>query len=238
MHIFQQPAFVLHARAYRETSLLLECLTRDQGRVGVVARGVRGARARVHRSDLEPFQRLAMDLSQRGDLATLRAVEPDGPAWRLRGQALLSGMYLNELLVRLCARQDPHPDVFDAYAATLARLHAPDEVPAWTLRRFERDLLGALGYALQLHGEAEDGSPLQAGLWYLYQADQGPRACASTHRHAVLGEDLLALGADRCPDADGLRRLRTMMRDVLRFHLGGTELRAWRMLQPGAFENG
>ncbi len=238
MLTYQQPVFVLHARPWRETSLLLECLTRDQGRLGVVARGVRGARARIHRSDLEPFQCLAMDLSQRGELATLRAVEPEGPAWRLSGNALLSGMYLNELLVRLCARQDPHPEVFDAYAATLGRLHA-GEPPGWTLRRFERDLLAALGYAMQLQVDAE-GHPLQADGWYRYLADQGPQACAAATRHAVRGGDLLALAltTDRCPDADGLRRLRSMMREVLRFHLGGAELRAWRMLAGGPVGTG
>ena len=229
MLTYQQPAFVLHARPWRETSLLLECLTRDQGRLGVVARGVRGMRARLHRSDLEPFQRLAMNLSQRGELATLRAVEPEGPGCRLRGNALLSGMYLNELLVRLCARQDPHPEVFDDYAATLDRLHA-GESPGWTLRRFERDLLSALGYALQLQVDAVQGRALEAEGWYRYLAEQGPEACAPTTRQAVRGADLLHLAADRCPDADGLRRLRSMMREVLRFHLGGAELRAWRML--------
>jgi DNA repair protein RecO (recombination protein O) len=232
MLTYQQPAFVLHARAYRETSLLLECLTRDQGRLGVVARGVRGARARIPRADLEPFQRLAIDLSQRGELATLRAVEPDGPAWRLRGAALLSGMYLNELLVRLCARQDPHPQVFEAYTATLGRLHA-EAAPAWALRRFERDLLDALGYALLL-SETEEGDPVEPDRWYHYQAEQGPQPCASSAPQAVLGEDLLALAADHDPGRDGLRRLRGMMREVVRFHLGGGELRAWRMLQPGS----
>lgn len=231
MLTYQQPAFVLHARAYRETSLLLECLTRDQGRLGVVARGVRGARARIPRADLEPFQRLSIDLSQRGELATLRAVEPDGPSWRLRGPALLSGLYLNELLVRLCARQDPHPQVFAAYAATLERLHA-GAAPSWVLRRFERDLLDALGYALVLR-ETEDGTPVEAGRYYRYLAEQGPQPCASGTPLAVRGEDLLALATDRDPGPDALRRLRGMMREVLRFHLGGGELRAWRMLQAG-----
>jgi len=231
MLTYQQPAFVLHARAYRETSLLLECLTRDQGRLGVVARGVRGTRARIHRSDLEPFQQLALDLSQRGELATLRAVDPDGPTWRLRGPALLSGLYLNELLVRLCARQDPHPEVFAAYATTLERLHR-DPDPAWALRRFERDLLQALGYALLLR-ETGEGEAVVQGRWYRYQADHGPQACGVDTRQAVLGEDLLDLAGDRCPGTDALRRLRGMMREVLRYHLGGAELRAWRMLQPG-----
>src|SRR5579871_1599800 len=104
MRIEQQPAFVLHARAYRETSLLLECLTRDFGRIGVVARGVRSQRGRLQRSQLEPFQPLLMDLQFRGEMASLRGAEPAGPAPRLVGDAGLSGLYLNELVVRLTGR--------------------------------------------------------------------------------------------------------------------------------------
>ncbi|KGI77459.1 DNA repair protein RecO [Oleiagrimonas soli] len=228
----QQPAYVLHARAYRETSLLLECLTRDHGRLGVVARGVRGPRSRLRRADLEPFQSLALDYSQRGELATLRGVEPIGALNRLRGDGLLSGLYVNELVVRLCARQDAQPGLFDAYAEILSRLDA-GAAPAWPLRRFERDLLQALGYAMQLRYDAQDGEALDPQAFYRYQPDGGPERCGPQTPQAVRGEDLLALADDRCPDDDGLRRLRVLMRDVLRFHLGGTELRAWRMLRPG-----
>ena len=122
MRIEQQPAYVLHALAYRETSLLLECLTREHGRLGVVARGVRGERARLKRAQLEPFQPLALDLLLRGELATLTAVEAVGTPQRLAGDAGLAGLYLNELVVRLSARQDPLPPLFDAYARTLTRL--------------------------------------------------------------------------------------------------------------------
>ena len=107
MRIDQQPAYVLHARPYRETSLLLECLTREHGRLGVVARGVRGERARLRRAQLEPFQPLALGLLLRGEMATLTAVETVGAPQRLEGDAALAGLYLNELVVRLTGRQDP-----------------------------------------------------------------------------------------------------------------------------------
>src|SRR6185437_6021625 len=110
MRLDQQPAYVLHARPYRETSLLLECLTRDHGRLGVVARGVRG------------------------ELAKLTGVETVGMPLRLTGDHGLAGLYLNELVVRLTARQDAHSALFDAYACTLARL-AAGEPAGWTLRR-------------------------------------------------------------------------------------------------------
>jgi DNA repair protein RecO (recombination protein O) len=229
MLLDQQPAYVLHARPYRETSLLLECLTRDHGRLGVVARGVRRERARLQRAQLEPFQPLALDLVLRGELATLRGAEPSGMPRRLTGDAGLAGLYINELVVRLTGRQDPQPDLFDAYARTLVRLAAPDTL-AWQLRRFERDLLTAIGYALQLEHEAESGEPLSPDGWYRYQVEHGPVGCAAGASRALRGAHLLALAADRRPDAVGLAALRRLMREVIRFHLGGGELHAWRVL--------
>lgn len=229
MRIEQQPAFVLHARPYRETSLLLECLTRDHGRVGVVARGVRREKARVQRAQLEPFQPLALDLLLRGELATLQAAEGAGPPQRLVGDTGLAGLYLNELVVRMTGRQDPHPELFDAYALTVARL-AQAEPLAWTLRRFERDLLDALGYGLQLEFEAESGEPVEEGQLYRYHAELGPLPCRPGTAHALRGADLLALSEDRMPDAAGLSALRVAMREVIRFHLGGSDLHAWHVL--------
>ena len=229
MRIEQQPAYVLHARAYRETSLLLECLTREHGRLGVVARGVRGERARLKRAQLEPFQPLALDLLLRGELATLTAVDAVGTPQRLAGDAGLAGLYLNELVVRLTARQDPLPPLFDAYAHTLARL-AGGESLAWSLRRFERDLLEAIGYGLQLQHDAETGEPLQPDAHYRYEVEQGAVRCAAGAARAMRGADLLALAQDHMPASGGLKSLRDMVREVIRFHLGGGELRAWRVL--------
>jgi DNA repair protein RecO (recombination protein O) len=229
MRLEQQPAYVLHARPYRETSLLLECLTRDHGRIGVVARGVRREKAQQQRAQLEPFQSLALDLLLRGELATLRAAEPVGTPLRLTGDAGLAGLYINELVVRLTARQDPLSELFDAYAHTLVRLHA-NEPLAWTLRRFERDMLESIGYALQLEFDGEHGEPLDPEGHYRYGAEAGAIRSGRDERDTIRGSDLLALAADRCPDANGLVALRRMMRQVIGFHLGGGELRAWRVL--------
>lgn len=229
MRIEQQPAFVLHARPYRETSLLLECLTLEFGRIGAVARGVRREKARLQRSQLEPFQRLSLDLLLKGELATLQGAEAVGPALRLEGQAGLAGLYVNELVVRLTGRQDPMPLLFDAYATLLQRL-ASSESQAWSLRRFERDLLEVCGYGLQLEFEGESGEPIEADRHYRYHAESGASPCRADVPHALRGGDLLALSQDVMPDTVGLSALRHMMREVIRFHLGGGELRAWRVL--------
>jgi len=229
MRIEQQPAYVLHARPYRETSLLLECLTREHGRLGVIARGVRGEKARLRRAQLEPFQSVAMDLLLRGELATLTAVEPVGVPLRMIGDAALASLYLNELVVRLTERQDPFPGLFDVYAKTLVQL-ATGEPLAWTLRRFERDLLEAIGYGLQLEYDSESGEPLESDGHYRYLVDQGAVRSVASHAKVVRGSDLLALQQDQMPDNAGLRALRDLMREIIRFHLGGGELRAWRVL--------
>ena len=229
MRIEQQPAYVLHARPYRETSLLLECLTREHGRLGVIARGVRGEKARLRRAQLEPFQSVAMDLLLRGELATLTAVEPVGVPLRMIGDAALASLYLNELVVRLTERQDPFPGLFDVYAKTLVQL-ATGEPLAWTLRRFERDLLEAIGYGLQLEYDSESGEPLESDGHYRYLVDQGAVRSVASHAKVMRGSDLLALQQDQMPDNAGLRALRDLMREIIRFHLGGGELRAWRVL--------
>lgn len=229
MRIDQQPAYVLHVRPYRETSLLLECLTRDHGRVGVVARGVRSERGRLLRSQLEPFQPLVLDLLLRGELATLRGVDSVAVLPRLLGNAAMAGLYANELVVRLTGRQDPHPALFGIYGQVLGRL-VDDQPLAWTLRRFERDLLDAIGYGLQLEFDAGSGEALAPDGLYRYDVEQGPLAVTGQVPRALRGADLIALACDRAPDAAGLAALRDMMREVIRFHLGGAELRAWRVL--------
>jgi DNA repair protein RecO (recombination protein O) len=230
MLLEQQPAFVLHSRPYRETSLLLECLTRDMGRVGIVARGVRGVRSRFPRAQLEPFQPLLLNLQWRGELATLRHAELSSSPLRLSGDAALAGLYINELVVRLTERQDPHPTLYAAYAQTLHRLSAGESL-SWQLRRFERDLLASLGYAMQLDIEADSSEPLQPDAAYTYRPEQGAMRCGKSDPHALSGSVLLALGEDRMPDVQGLQALRGVMRELIRFHLGGVELRAWRVLR-------
>jgi DNA repair protein RecO (recombination protein O) len=142
---------------------------------------------------------------------------------------VLAGLYLNELMVRLTARDDPLPVLYEAYARTVGRLSA-GEPTAWTLRRFERDLLQAIGYALPLQHEVQSGAALDPAGHYCYGLGEGLLPCAPSDPEALRGRDLLALAADRMPDAEAAPALRKLMRQVIRFHLGGAELRSWHVL--------
>src|SRR4249920_2689091 len=147
MRIENQPAFVLHTRPWRETSLIAELLTRDHGRVAVVARGVSGPKKGVQRAALQPLQRLRVDYLPRGEMARLIQAEAVDTAPALGGESLMAAFYVNELLMRLCPRQDAVAPVFELYSRVRSEL-AGEGPLAWTLRRFERDLLAALGYGL------------------------------------------------------------------------------------------
>ncbi|HST28857.1 MAG TPA: DNA repair protein RecO [Rudaea sp.] len=225
-----QPAFVLHARAWRETSMLLDVLSRDHGRVGLVARGVRSARTRTPRSLLQPFAPLQLSWSGRGELATMHAAEAVGAALPLAGEALLCALYLNELVVRLAPRNDPHPDMFATYLETLARL-AQGDAPAWTLRRFERDLLSQLGYGLLLETQADTGGPIAAAGEYAYLLEQGPvRWRGAGDGLKLRGAALLALARDEEPDSADLPSLRRLLRALIAQRLDGAVLNAWNLL--------
>jgi DNA repair protein RecO (recombination protein O) len=228
-----QPAFIVHGRAYRETSLLLECLTPDHGRVGLIARGVRRERTRMPRGLLQPLQPLRLDGIVRGELGTLTGAEAAGASAPVRGESLLAAMYLNELVLRLIGRGDPQAVVFDTYATCLERLGSGQTV-GWTLRRFERDLLAHAGYALVLDARSDDGSAIEAEADYVYDPEAGPspwRGQPGALR--VSGASLLALAEDRVPSPEGLEQLRRLMRIVIRHHLGGGTLNAWSMSLTG-----
>jgi DNA repair protein RecO (recombination protein O) len=166
----------------------------------------------------------------KGELATLRGAESSGAVMRLTGDAGLAGLYLNELVVRLTGRQDPNAELFAFYECTLWRMAAREPL-AWTLRRFERDMLEALGYGLQLDVDAVDGEPIDPAATYFYDPESGALPGRPGDPRAIRGADLLALAADESPDTAGLASLRRMMRQVIAFHLGGGELRAWRVLR-------
>ncbi len=227
MRIDQQPAFILHARPYRETSLLLEAFTRDHGRVGLVARGVRRERSRLPRGVLQPLQPLMLDWIARGELGTLTGAEAASTPFALGGDVLLAAIYVNELVLRLSERNDAHPSAFAAYAQCLARL-AEGENLAWTLRRFERTLLADIGYALALTQTAH-GDAVEADVDYAYDPDSGAvEGSGPSSWPRVSGAALLALDADELPSADQLVQLRRIVRAVVR-HLVGGELKTWAL---------
>ena len=198
MRVESQPVFILHSRAYRESSALLECLSRDHGRIGLVARGIRRERSRLPRGLLQPLQPLLAGWVGNGELATLTATEAAGAAHALAGDRLYSAMYLNELVMRMTARGDPQPAIFAGYALCLQRL-AANEHEAWTLRRFERDLFAELGYALVLDSHADHVTAIDPGVDYAYFPESGPVAWRD-QRSARVVVCVLARDADRQPD--------------------------------------
>lgn len=219
-----EPAFLLHARAYRDTSLLLEVLGREHGRVGLVARGVRVRRSRLA-GILQPFQPLAISWQARGELGTLTGAESAGRPLILSGRRLVSGFYANELLLRLLGREDAHAGLFNRYGRLLDELAGTaDEAVA--LRGFERDLLGALGYGLPLTQDVA-GEPVVSGQWYRYDPGRGvePVRAGARESGLVAGETLLALAADRLDEATA-RAARDLMRAALRPHLGSRPLKS------------
>lgn len=213
------PAYVLHRRPYRDTSVLAECYTRSHGRIGVVARGARAPRARLA-GVLQPFQRLLISFAGRGELASLRGAEADGLPAALAGAALAAGFYANELLMRACQREDPHPALFDAYAALLDAL-AAHGVQEATLRAFELTVLREIGYAPTLTHDGA-GAPVEAAAAYRYRPGHAPRRVDATEAGAVPGRVLLALGAGtlEAGDHSALRAARAVLRAELRAHLG------------------
>ncbi|MEO6227578.1 MAG: DNA repair protein RecO [Thermomonas sp.] len=227
-----EPAFVLHARPWRETSLLVEVLSAEHGRIGLLARGVQGPKRHVLRAALQPLQSIRFDAVQRGELAQLTTAEAVDAAPLLRGDATMAGFYLNELCLRLAPRQDPQPELHAAYAVTRERL-GQHEPLAWTLRRFERDLLDALGVGFALDADG-DGSPLDPAARYLLDPEHGPRRAfndrGQQRNAAATGRGLLALAADAMPGREDLASLRLPLRSLLLHYLDGRGLKSWDML--------
>ena len=156
----RQPAYVLHERAYRETSAILELFTRDHGCVAVVARGLRAAKPRFSRGSLRALQPLECAWLNQGDLGQLTAAEACGLPLALSGIRLQSALYLNELLVRLLHRHDPHPLLFDAYARLLVQLPESADALGFQLRCFEALLLSELGYGIEFTFDSAAQAPV------------------------------------------------------------------------------
>lgn len=238
LKIALQPACLLHSKPYKDTSALVEVITPEYGRLGLIAKGARG-RARQY-GMLQPFRHLLISWSGRGDLPVLTHVEEAAPAVALRGRTLVSALYVNELLVRLLHRNDPHPRLFERYCATLQELARADKALSSeslevSLRIFEKHLLEELGYGLQLEYEAGEGAAIHADIRYEYRVEIGPIALpagapGSASDLVVRGASLLALAREKFHDAQSLQDNKRLLRAVLRHYLGERPLRSRELL--------
>lgn len=225
----QQPAYVLHHRPFRDSSQLLEVISREYGKVSLVARGSRSAKSKL-RGVLRPFQALRLSWFIRSDLGTLTGADIDAAPLSLSGDALMSAYYVNELVLNFLHRHDPQPEIFDAYAQTLTALSRSDELAA-NLRVFEIELLRLLGYALNLEHDANLHEPIDTGRFYEYRVEQGPVSVSRSDGPMVFpGSSLVAIAESEFDDPAVLRDAGRLLREVIRHHLDGRELKSRRVL--------
>jgi DNA repair protein RecO (recombination protein O) len=230
-----QPAYVLHTYPYRETSLIVEAFVAPFGRVAMVARGAKRPRSEL-RGLLNAFQPLLLSWAGAAELKTLIRAEWRGGMPLPGGSALLCGFYLNELLLKLVPREDPHPALWIEYEHALAALTAQSIATeqATILRRFELKLLAELGYAMPLTHEQDTGHPIDPARRYHYAFDRGPRLQATepgARWPVVRGETLLALAAERYPDAQTAAEAKRLMRTVLDHYLEERHIFSRRVVQ-------
>ena len=226
--VWLAPAYVLHQHAYRDTSRIVEVFTAEHGRLTLFARGANGAKSTL-RGVLRPFQRLLLSWSGRSEACQLVSAELDGALTSLAKERLMSGFYLNELLLKLTERCDPHPEVFAAYAACIGGL-AGGEPEEASLRRFEKRLLDNLGYGLDL-SRAADGAPIFPDAYYRFAAERGAQLCVADAPGAVYGRSLTDLEDDRFVDPRSLRDAKRVLRTALEACLDGRELKSREVMR-------
>lgn len=222
-----QPAYVLHTQPYQNTSLLVDFFCIDHGRMRAVAKGARRPTSRI-RSFLQPFQPLLISLVGRSELKTLSYVEGSVNAFNLQGTRLFSGLYLNELLVRLLQGHESHSALYDAYQQAMIALHGERDLNA-ILRRFELSLLDELGYGLNLETDSNTGLPIDANAHYLFDPTVGFERVADAVLRAqnmsvFSGREILALKDLELADKALSNATRRLTRIALQSHLGEVPL--------------
>jgi len=224
----QQPGYILHHRPFRDTSQILDIVTRDHGKIAVVARGSRGSKSRLA-GVLRPFLPLRVSWVAKSDLGTLTGAETAGPPAGIVGDAIFSAYYVNELLLHFLHRYDPQPEIFALYEAVIKALLITDNIAA-ALRSFELELLSLLGYAVNLDNEFGSREALRIDQNYEYRMEQGPVMVEREGPLVFKGEVFMEIAAQRFEKPDILRAANRLLREIIGFHLGGKELKSRKVL--------
>lgn len=212
-----QAACVLHTRAYRNTSLLVDLFTPQHGRICVVARSARGPKSRF-RGILQPFSPLLVSWVGQRELKTLTHAELTQTPLRLSGKQLACGFYVNELIYKFCHRDDPHPHLYQVYVTTLHQLMQSHSLEI-ILRCFEMDLLNEIGYGINFRMSID--GPVSSDAQYRYD----PRHGFHMLQHDVIddmtlsGKHLLAIAARQLVDDEVLSAAKQILRQAIHFHL-------------------
>jgi DNA repair protein RecO (recombination protein O) len=224
-----QPGFVLHSYPYKETSLIIDMFSRDHGRVALIAKGAKRPHSAL-RGVLQTFQPLSVSWSGKSELRTLTGADWVGGMLPLEKTALLCGFYLNELLVKLLARDDPHPHLFDHYVAALNQLAHAEPAPI-VLRKFERALLKETGVAADLTICTSTRLAVDASQQYVVDPERGARPeRASDTWPRVCGKTLLDMERGDYSDSATQNQSKQLMRFLLAHHMGGAPLNTRQIL--------
>lgn len=227
--VVAQPGFVLHSYPYKETSLIVDVFSRDYGRVALIAKGAKRPHSKL-RGVLQTFQPLSVDWTGKTEIRTLTQAEWIGGLLPLEKAALLCGFYLNELLVKLLARDDPHPALFDHYVSTLNQL-AHDEPAPIVLRKFERALLKETGVGGNLTACTATGRQVEEDDIYVVDPERGPRPPHPADMSPrVSGKTLLDMEREDYADTTTQMQSKFLMRFLLAHHLGGAPLNTRQIL--------
>ena len=220
-----QRAFVLHTRPYSETSLLLDFFTENEGRIRLLAKGARSRRSNL-KGCLQPFTPLLIRWGGKGEMKTLRSAEPISLALPFTGTVLYSGLYVNELLVRVLAQNIPYQSLFFEYLTCLQILAGSESTPEHALRRFELSLLSHLGYGVDFLHCSGSGEPVINGMTYRYREEKGFIASLVIDHLSFTGKQLKAFACREFPDVDTLKAAKRFTRIALKPYLGGTPLKS------------
>jgi DNA repair protein RecO (recombination protein O) len=220
-----QRAFVLHGRPYSETSLLLDLFTEGDGKVRILAKGARSRRSNL-KGCLQPFTPLLVRWGGKGEVKTLRNAEAVSLALPLSGTILYSGLYVNELLVRILDQGTAYPSLFFDYLHCLQTLAGATDSSEYALRRFELALLEQLGYGIDFLHCAGSGEPVSESMTYRYREEKGFIASLIKDNLSFTGKDLMALAQWEFPDDSTLKAAKRFTRIALKPYLGNKPLKS------------
>lgn len=216
-----QPAFILHQRHYRESSLIVDALTQDFGRVSLLAKGVRKTKSKTA-GILRPFVPLSLSFVGKADLKTLTDVEMLGHANELTGLAFYCGFYVNELVGNFLHKDDPHPEVFQDYQECLSQLALGLQIET-ALRVFELKLMDSIGYGVQLGYDLRQEKPINAHKKYSFNRDDG---LVEDTDGQFPGSALLAMEQRQFDDPGVLSEAKMLMRLIIDSRLQGKQLKS------------
>ena len=239
MRVETQVAYILHKRAFRDSSQILDVFSREHGRISLMSRGSRGTKSKTG-GLLQIFRPLLLGWQGRGEMPFLNSVDmADIKAPMLTGKSQMSAMYINELLVYLLHKNDVHEEIFDQYHACLYALTDVTNIEI-VLRFFEKELLQSLGFGLNLVVDADSGEPVREDAHYAYHFEHGPVLCdkARQIKNPVLsGASLISFDNDQIEGVQQRNEIKQLMRYILSGHLGYKKLKSRELFRKPASKN-